>query len=101
RDEICHHHAAHGQRPGTALVHLANRRRDYPSPGPLCDDALATDGFRASGRQHSVQDRVGAWIGCWWRLLVRLAYQRTRAEAGMPGRAMRLSTLHPIFASVF
>ena len=40
-----------------ALVHLADRRRDYPSPGPLCDDALATDGFRASGRQHSVQDR--------------------------------------------
>jgi hypothetical protein len=40
-----------------ALVHLANRRRDDPSPGPQCDDALATDGFRASGRQHSVQDR--------------------------------------------
>ena len=28
--------------------------------------------------------RVGAWSGCWWRLLSRLAYQRTRAEAGMP-----------------
>ena len=45
--------------------------------------------------------RVGAWIGCWWRLLSRLAYQRTRAEAGMPSPAIRLSTLHPIFASVF
>jgi hypothetical protein len=44
---------------------------------------------------------VGAWIGCWRRLLSRLAYQRTRAEAGMPSPAIRLSTVHPIFASVF
>jgi hypothetical protein len=40
-----------------ALVHSVDGRRDDPSPGPLCDDALATDGFRTSGRQHSVQGR--------------------------------------------
>jgi hypothetical protein len=45
--------------------------------------------------------RVGAWIGCWWRLLSPLAYQLTRAEAGMPSLVIRLSTLHPILASVF
>jgi hypothetical protein len=28
------------------------------------------------------------------------AYQRTRAEAGMPSPVIRLSTLQPIFASV-
>jgi hypothetical protein len=40
-----------------ALMHFANRRRDDCSPGsPLCDDALATYRFRASGRKHSVQD---------------------------------------------
>jgi hypothetical protein len=45
--------------------------------------------------------RVGAWIGRWLRLLSRLAYQWTRVEAGMPSLVIRLSTLHPIFASVF
>ena len=30
----------------------------------------------------------------------RLAYQRIRAETGMPSPVIRLSTLHPIFASV-
>jgi 3-hydroxybutyrate dehydrogenase len=50
---------------------------------------------------ETVNDRVGAWIGRWLRLLARLAYQWTRAEAGMPSLAIRLSTLHPIFASVF
>jgi hypothetical protein len=49
----------------------------------------------------SAARRVGAWIGRWLRLLARLAYQWTRAEAGMPSLAIRLSTLHPIFASVF
>jgi len=39
-----------------ALVHSVDGGRDDPSPGPLCDDALATDGFRASCQQHSVQD---------------------------------------------
>ena len=33
--------------------------------------------------------------------LSRLAYQWARAEAGMPSPAIRLSTLHAIFASVF
>jgi transposase len=40
-----------------ALVHLAGRGRDDPNPKLLCGDRLATDGIRASGRQHSVQDR--------------------------------------------
>jgi hypothetical protein len=40
-----------------ALVHLAAGGRDGPSPGPLCDDALATDRVRASSRQHPVQHR--------------------------------------------
>jgi hypothetical protein len=40
-------------------------------------------------------------IGRWLRLLSRLAYQGIRAEAGMPSPAIRLSTLHPIFASAF
>jgi len=31
--------------------------RDDPSPGSLCNDRLAADGFRASGRQHLVQYR--------------------------------------------
>ena len=57
-----------------------------------------TTTFRAS---DALASRVGAWIGCWWRLLSRLTYQRIRAEAGMPSPAIRLSTLHPIFASVF
>jgi len=39
-----------------ALVHLVDGGRDDPSPGPLCDDPLATDGFRASCEQHPVQD---------------------------------------------
>ena len=39
-----------------ALVHSVDGGRDGPSPGPLCDDALATDGFRASCQQHPVQD---------------------------------------------
>src|SRR5208282_1014456 len=41
----------------TALVHLAHGGRDGPNPKPLCDDSLAADRVRASGRQHSVQDR--------------------------------------------
>jgi len=39
-----------------ALVHSVDGGRDDPSPGPLCDDPLATDGFRASCQQHPVQD---------------------------------------------
>jgi len=39
-----------------ALVHSVDGGRDDPSPGPLCDDPLATDGFRASCPQHPVQD---------------------------------------------
>ena len=31
--------------------------RDDPNPKLLCDDRLATDGIRASGRQHPVQHR--------------------------------------------
>jgi hypothetical protein len=40
-----------------ALVHSAGPGRDDPNPKLLCDDRVATDGIRASGRQHSVQDR--------------------------------------------
>ena len=39
-----------------ALVHSVDGGRDDPSPGPLCDDPLATDRFRASCQQHPVQD---------------------------------------------
>jgi len=38
-------------------VHSADGARDDPSPEPLFDAAIATDGLRASGRQHPVQDR--------------------------------------------
>jgi len=41
---------------GKALVHSVDGGRDDSSPGPLCDDPLATDGFRASCQQHPVQD---------------------------------------------
>jgi len=41
---------------GLALVHSVDGGQDDPSPGPLCDDALATDGFRVSCQQHPVQD---------------------------------------------
>jgi hypothetical protein len=40
-----------------ALVHSLDRIRNDFSPGPLCNDLLATDGFRASGRRHPVQNR--------------------------------------------
>jgi hypothetical protein len=39
-----------------ALVHLAHRECDDYSLGGLCDGPLATEGSRASGRQHQVQD---------------------------------------------
>jgi drug/metabolite transporter (DMT)-like permease len=44
--------------------------------------------------------RVGARIDRGWRLPSGFAYQTTRTETGMPSRVIRLSTLHPIFASV-
>jgi hypothetical protein len=44
--------------------------------------------------------RVGARIDCGWRLPSGFAYQTTRTETGTPSRVIRLSTLHPIFASV-
>jgi hypothetical protein len=40
-----------------ALVHSTDQRRDGPKSKLLCDDRLATDGIRASGRQHPVQHR--------------------------------------------
>ena len=40
-----------------ALVHSPDRVRDDLSRGSLCDGRLASDRFRASGRQHAVQDR--------------------------------------------
>jgi len=39
-----------------ALVHSVDGGRDDLSPGPLCDGWPATDGSRASSRQHPVQD---------------------------------------------
>jgi hypothetical protein len=38
-------------------VHSVDAQRGDPIPEPLYDDASATDRFRASGRQHSGQDR--------------------------------------------
>ena len=40
-----------------ALVHFADGGRDDPSPELLCDGPLKADRFRASSRQHPVQDR--------------------------------------------
>ena len=40
-----------------ALVHLPMEGEMTPNPKLLCDDRLATDGSRASGRQHPVQHR--------------------------------------------
>jgi len=39
-----------------ALVHLAAKDERPPGPRLLCSDPLAADGFRASRRQHAVQD---------------------------------------------
>ena len=41
----------------SSLVHIPDRTRGDPSPGPLFDDALATNGVRASGRKRPIQDR--------------------------------------------
>ena len=43
--------------PYEALVHFADGDRDDPSPELLCDGPLKADRFRASSRQHPVQDR--------------------------------------------
>jgi hypothetical protein len=43
--------------PPLALVHFPTEGEITPNPRPLCDDRMATDGIRASGRQHPVQDR--------------------------------------------
>src|SRR3954462_1234731 len=40
-----------------ALVHLRLEGKTPPNPRPLSASRLAPDGFRASGRQHPVQDR--------------------------------------------
>src|SRR5277367_4639579 len=40
-----------------ALVHFRTEGEITPNPKLLCDDRLATDGIRASGRQHPVQHR--------------------------------------------
>ena len=45
-----------GEGDNAALVHLVDGGRADPSPGPLCDDPVATDGLRASCQQHPVQD---------------------------------------------
>jgi hypothetical protein len=41
---------------GGALVHMQDGARNDPYPDLLCGDAHATDGVRASGRQHLVQN---------------------------------------------
>ena len=40
-----------------ALVHFQTEGEITPNPKLLCDDRLATDGIRASGRQHPIQHR--------------------------------------------
>ena len=40
-----------------ALVHMQDWARNEPHPDLLRDDARATDGVRASGRPHPIQDR--------------------------------------------
>src|SRR3954469_25542011 len=43
--------------PKAALVHWRLEGKPPPNPRPLSASRLAPDGFRASGRQHPVQDR--------------------------------------------
>ena len=38
-----------------ALVHFRTEGEITPNPGLLCDDRMATDGIRASGRQHPIE----------------------------------------------
>jgi hypothetical protein len=40
-----------------ALVHFQTEGEITPYPKLLCDDRLATDGIRTSGRQHLIQHR--------------------------------------------
>ena len=40
-----------------ALVHFQTVGEITPNPKLLCDDPLATDGIRASRRQHPIQHR--------------------------------------------
>jgi hypothetical protein len=78
----------------TALVHLADRRRDDPRPGPLWDDALATDGFRASGRQHSVQVRHASRF----HIAMRLQHAKQAASGSStdtPGRMQAKAVIVP------
>jgi hypothetical protein len=42
---------------GRPPQHSTDQGQDGPEPNLLCDDRLATDGIRASGRQHPVQNR--------------------------------------------
>ena len=44
-------------RVGEALVHFQTEGEITPNPKLLCDDRVATDGIRASGRQHPIQHR--------------------------------------------
>jgi hypothetical protein len=37
-----------------ALVHIRDEAQDDPSPEPLCDNAYATKGIRATGRKHPI-----------------------------------------------
>jgi hypothetical protein len=86
-----------GDTTGRLCCRLESRRQDN-----LCRRKLEMSlGAQSRDDTPAAADRVGAWISRWLRLLVRLAYQWTWAEVGMPSLAIRLSTLHPIFASVF
>jgi hypothetical protein len=38
-----------------ALVHFSTEGEITPNPGLLCDDRMAPDGIRASGRQHPIE----------------------------------------------
>jgi hypothetical protein len=48
----------------------------------------------------AIWPRVGARMDRWLCFPLSIAYQRIRAEAGMPRPVIRLGTLHPTFASV-
>jgi hypothetical protein len=65
-----------------ALVHVwTDQRRDSPNPKLLCDARLATDGIRASHRQHPVQHHYAD--GSFSLLGSEAAGAQTRPDQGL------------------